>query len=246
MQQSPVGAPMGDLAVSAGSGAMFDRIAGRYDLLNRVMTAGIDIRWRHRAIAHCQLQAGMHVLDLATGTGDMAILAARSANVRVTGLDPSRGMLAQGERKVLAAGLQDRVHLGFGDAQAIDLPDQSVDAVTIGFGIRNVPDRPLALREIARVLKPKGRLVILEASEPQGHPLAWAARIHLRVVVPRLGAWLSGAPQEYRYLQASIADFPAAPRFAELIAAAGLAVVKVEPLLFGVAHLYVAEAPCMA
>lgn len=238
----PVGAPLPGLAVAGGSGAMFDRIAARYDLLNRVMTGGIDRRWRRLAIARLHLQPGMHMVDLATGTGDLAILAAQACDVRVTGLDPSLQMLARGRTKVERSGLQDRVTLQAGDAQSLPFAAGTVDAIAMGFGIRNVPDRDAALREMARVLRPGGRVAILEASEPRGHVLAWAARLHLRVVVPVLGAWLSGAPAEYRYLQRSIADFPPPDLFAAQMARAGLRMVAVEPMLLGVAHLYVAEA----
>ncbi len=218
---------------------MFDAIAGRYDLLNRLMTFGIDQRWRRLAVESLQLQPGARVLDLATGTGDLALMAARIVpTCTVVGIDPSIGMLAVGLGKVKAAGLTKRVDLRHGDACQLDIPDQFVDGVTMGFGIRNVTNRAKALREIARVLKPGARVCILEATEPTG-PLGAGARFHLKVVVPRIGALLARAPQ-YRYLQQSVAAFPAPHRFGEIMESSGLKVLEIRRLLFGVAHLFIA------
>lgn len=233
-QTSPAQAPRG------GSGEMFDAIAARYDLLNRLMSFGVDIRWRKRAVAEMKLVPGSRALDLATGTADLALQIARThPETEVVGLDPSSKMLAVGVRKVEEARLHPRVTLVQGDAQRLDFPDQSFDAVSIAFGIRNVPDRPAALREMARVTKPGGRVVILELSEPQGGFMGPLARFHIRSVVPWLGAALSGA-KEYRYLQQSIAAFPAPDDFAEVMRGAGLEVLSVTPLTFGVSCLYVA------
>jgi demethylmenaquinone methyltransferase/2-methoxy-6-polyprenyl-1,4-benzoquinol methylase len=224
-----------------GSGAMFDAIAPRYDLLNRLLSLGIDQGWRRRTVEALQLHAGHRVLDLATGTADLAIqIARRGDDIAVVGLDPSTGMLAIGRDKVAAAGLGDRVTLVEGDAEQLPFADASFDGVTIAFGIRNVPDRPRALREMARVVRPGGRVAILELSEPRGGILGPLARFHVHQVVPRLGALLSGA-REYRYLQQSIAAFPPPDEFAATMASSGLAVVEVAPLTFGVAALFVAE-----
>lgn len=224
-----------------GSGAMFDGIAHRYDLLNRVMSMGIDQRWRRLTIRALALQPGANLLDLATGTADMAILAARmQPAVRVLGVDPSRGMLEVGRRKVEQAGLSQRVRLEVGEAERLEMTDASVDGVCIAFGIRNVADRMQGLREMARVTRPGGRVAILELSEPRRGLLSPLARFHIRSVVPTLGALLSGA-HEYRYLQRSIAAFPPAEEFADMMRAAGLAVVSMTALTFGVCHLYVGE-----
>lgn len=238
---SPVGAPLGQLGVDGGSGAMFDRIARRYDSLNRVLTFGIDQHWRKRAVAELQIGVASRVLDLATGTADLAIMLAQSrADCAVVGLDVSAGMLAVGQEKVDRLGLTDRVTLRDGDAQKLPFQDASFNAISMAFGIRNVPDRAAALREMARVVRPQGRVVILEASEPTGGILGPFARFYLHAVVPRIGALLSGSPNEYRYLQESIADFPPPEQFAQKMRDAGLEVVEVIPLMFGVAHLYIA------
>lgn len=222
-----------------GSGEMFDRIARRYDTLNRVISLGIDRRWRRRTVAALRLPAGARVLDVATGTADLAIdIARRHPDATVVGLDPSRGMLAVGDTKLARRGLASRVSLVVGDAQALPYEAASFDAATIAFGIRNVPDRALGLRELARVVKPGGRVAVLELAEPRGGLLGRAARFHVHHVVPRLGALLSGS-REYRYLQTSIAAFPPAEAFAAMMDAAGLEVVEVAPLTFGVCTLYV-------
>jgi demethylmenaquinone methyltransferase/2-methoxy-6-polyprenyl-1,4-benzoquinol methylase len=231
------------MSATGGSGAMFDTIAPRYDLLNRILSLGIDQGWRRRTVAAVALAPGEVVLDLATGTGDLAIaLAASQAAATVIGLDPSEGMLRVARTKIAEEALAARIVLTLGDAQDLPLPDGSIDAVTIAFGIRNVPDRPRALAEMARVLRPGGRLAILELGEPRSGLLGPVARFHVHTVVPRIGALLSGA-RAYRYLEQSIARFPPAEEFADLIAATGLKIRRVDPLTFGVAHLYVADKP---
>jgi demethylmenaquinone methyltransferase/2-methoxy-6-polyprenyl-1,4-benzoquinol methylase len=229
------------LAVQDGSGAFFDRIAARYDLLNRIISLGVDQRWRRRAVRALELPDDGHALDLATGTADLAIRIARThPGTTVIGVDPSVGMLDVGRDKVTASGLDERVSLEVGDAQSLPFDDDDFDGTTIAFGIRNVPDRAAALREMARVTRPGGRVVVLELSEPRSGILGPLARFHIHEVVPRLGALLSGA-REYHYLQRSIAAFPPPREFAALCEESGLSVREVVPLTFGVACLYVAE-----
>lgn len=231
------------LAVRPGSGAFFDAIAKRYDLLNRILSLGIDKGWRRATVRTLQLGAGMRVLDLATGTADLAIEAARShPEVDVVGVDPSREMLAIGREKVHRSALATRLTLLEGDAQHIGEPSATFDAITMAFGIRNVPDRDAALREMVRVGKPGARVAILELGEPRSGILGPLARFHVRVLVPAIGALLSGA-REYRYLQTSIAAFPAPDAFAARMRAAGMTDVRVTPLTFGVCHLYTARVP---
>ena len=223
-----------------GSGEMFDKIAARYDMMNRVLSFGMDKGWRRRTVKALALGDKPHVLDLATGTGDLAIeIARRVPGATVIGIDPSSQMLAIAEKKVAKRGLAERVTLQVGDAQALPLANCSVDAATIAFGIRNVPDRVKGLRELARVVRPGGRICVLELGEPQKGVMGAAARFHCRQVIPRLGALLSGA-KEYKYLQRSMAAFPAAEEFARIMGTAGLHVIEVVPLTFGVCTLYVA------
>jgi demethylmenaquinone methyltransferase/2-methoxy-6-polyprenyl-1,4-benzoquinol methylase len=225
--------------VPTGSGAMFDGIAHRYDLLNRLMSFGVDRRWRKKTVAALELEGEARALDLATGTGDVAIaIARRHPGCEVIGLDPSPNMLAFGRRKCERRGLDQRVHLQLGDAEALPYASSSFDAITIAFGIRNVPDRARALREMARVTRPGGRIAILELGEPRRGPMAALARLHIHTLVPRMGALLSGS-REYRYLQRSIASFPPAEEFAAMMEEAGIRVLEVRPLTFGACHLYV-------
>lgn len=227
---------MTTLAPRPGSGEMFDGIAARYDLLNGILSLGQDARWRRLAVASLSLPAGGRVLDLATGTADVALRVARAhADATVLGLDPSRAMLARGREKVAAAGLAGRITLQVGVAEALPCGDASVDGVTIAFGIRNVPDRARALCEIARVLRPGRRVAVLELTNPPSR----LARFHVHRVVPRLGALLSaGTP--YGYLADSIAAFPTAREFAAALGDAGLRVVTVRPFALGATHLFVA------
>lgn len=224
--------------IRPGSGAMFDRIARRYDLVNRIVSLGIDRGWRKKAAR--AVGAATRVLDLATGTADLAIAVARQLPaVQIVGSDPSEAMLEVGRQKLVAGALSDRVALVRGEAEQIAQADRSFDAVTIAFGIRNVPDRVRALAEMARVTRDGGRVVVLELTEPRGGLLAPFARLHVHVLVPWLGALLSGAG-EYRYLEKSIARFPPASEFAAQMEAAGLTVLEARPLTFGVAHLFIA------
>ncbi|MCA9597323.1 MAG: bifunctional demethylmenaquinone methyltransferase/2-methoxy-6-polyprenyl-1,4-benzoquinol methylase UbiE [Myxococcales bacterium] len=222
-----------------GSGEMFDAIAPRYDLMNRLLSLGIDQSWRRQAVAALELADDARVLDLATGTGDLAIQIARThPTCHVVGLDPSENMLAVGRDKL--GDLGERVELVAGDAQALPFEDDTFDGVTIAFGIRNVVDRPAALREMARVTRDSGRVAILELSEPRDGLMAPFARFHVHTVVPFLGSLLSGH-REYRYLQRSIAAFPPAEEFAATMDASGLEVLEARRLSFGVCHLYIAR-----
>lgn len=223
-----------------GSGQMFDAIADRYDLLNRIISLGVDQRWRRLTVSKLELGERPKVLDLATGTADLAIRIAQThPDAQVVGLDPSVNMLAIGRDKARADALDGRVKLVEGDAQALPFDDDRFDGVTIAFGIRNVPDRAKALAEMARVTRPGGRVAILELSEPRSGLLGPLARFHVHHVVPTLGGLLSGK-KEYRYLQRSIAAFPPPEEFAALMRASGLEVLEVRPLTFGVCTLYVA------
>lgn len=225
-----------------GQGSMFDRIASRYDLLNRVLSLGLDHRWRRTLLESLEITPGNHVLDLATGTADVAILAAQHyPQSTLVGVDPSQKMLDIGVQKIRDQRVSDRVRLQVGTAEHLPFDNGSFDACCIAFGIRNVKDRPQGLREMRRILKVGGRVGILELSEPHAAWWAWPARFHVHTVVPFLGALLSGS-KEYRYLQQSIAAFPAPGAFASMLTDTGFANIKVKPVLFGVANIYSAKA----
>ena len=225
---------------SDGSGAMFDRIAGRYDLLNLVMTGGLDRRWRRRLVEAVvdATAPGDTILDLATGTADIAReILLRGPGRRVLGVDPSAGMLTRGAAKLATAGVSDRGRLLVGDGQLLPCADNSMAAACCSFGIRNVPDRLQGLRELARVVRPGGLIAILEASEPRDGVLAPLARWHLHRVVPRLGRWLAG-DNAYAYLERSVEAFPGPEEFSALMRQAGLVEVHVRRQSFGVAQIF--------
>ena len=221
---------------------MFDAIAGRYDVLNHVLSAGIDRRWRRRAIASLGLTGRERVLDLCTGTGDLAIAAMRAhpSAARVVGVDFAGAMLAIGERKVGASRLRRAIAFLRGDATRLPVADASVDAVTIGFGIRNVEDMPSACREIRRVLKPGGRLAILEFAVPSTPGFRQAYLWYLRHVLPRIGRAVSRHDGAYRYLQASIDAFASPDELVKLLRQNGFVDVRPIRLTFGSVILYTA------
>lgn len=230
---------MGESEIRAGSGRMFDAIAPRYDAMNRLLSLGIDQSWRRAAVRSAGLGPGSQVLDVATGTADLAILTAQmTPDARVTGVDPSGAMLEIGRKKVLARGLDARVELVTGDAEQLPFEADRFDASTIAFGIRNVPDRERGLAEMTRVTRPGGRVVVLELTEPPPGPLGALARVHVHTIVPALGAMLSGKA-EYRYLSRSIAAFPPSETFIGMMDRAGLTAIVATPFMFGVATLFV-------
>jgi demethylmenaquinone methyltransferase/2-methoxy-6-polyprenyl-1,4-benzoquinol methylase len=222
---------------------MFDQISTRYDLLNRLLSLGIDQRWRRRTVDALEPRPGHRLLDVATGTADLALMAARRhPGVRVDGVDPSPNMLAVGRRKVAAARLDGAVALREGRAEDLPWPTGTFDAAMIAFGIRNVPDRERGLAEMTRVTRTGGRVAVLELVEPRRGPLAPAARLWVHHAVPALGGLLSGAP-EYRYLQRSMAAFPPPEQFLDVMRAAGLRDLTIHRLGLGTCALLVGRVP---
>ena len=246
-----------------GSGAMFDSIASHYDIVNKVISLGSDEAWRRALVSSLELVPGKRVLDVATGTADVAIMMATWEQLSTTGqdkaattmppqrpkiigVDPSSKMLDIGRQKVTSADLDGTVVLQQGDAQNLRqlYGASSFDAASIAFGIRNIPDRVAALREMGRVVKPGGAVSVLEFSEPREGILAPAARFFVNHVVPRLGALASGgAREEYAHLQRSINHFPLPEEFAEEMKAAGtLSDVAYSMIHPGGVYLYTARA----
>ena len=221
---------------------MFDAIAGRYDLLNHVLSAGIDRHWRTRAIRSLQLTGRERVLDLCTGTGDLAIAAARAhpPAARVVGVDFARAMLRVGEDKLRRARLHDRIAMVQGDATRIPLGDASVDAVTIAFGIRNVERMDTACADMHRVLKPGGRLAILEFAVPTTPVISTLYVWYLNRVLPRIGRALSRHNAAYDYLPASIGAFASPDEFMNILRQAGFSAMAPVRLTFGSVILYTA------
>lgn len=221
---------------------MFDSIAPRYDLLNHLLSAGFDRRWRARAIDELGLEPGARVLDLCTGTGDLAIAAVRRGRAAsVVGVDFAGEMLKLARRKVGKLDVARAVRLVRGDATAIPLADASCAAVTIGFGIRNVADPAAALREIARVLRPGGQLAILEFGQPRVPGINTLYAWYFRYLLPLVGRLVSRHRSAYSYLPASVGAFPPPPEFARLIAVTGFSQVRTVPLTLGIVYLYTAR-----
>ena len=224
-----------------GSPAMFDQIAGRYDLLNRLLSLGLDGAWRRAAVEAMGLRPGDRVLDVATGTADLALATMRRApEARAVGMDPALEMLRRGLDKVREAGL--RIPLAAGDAQRLPFADGVFAAASIAFGIRNVPDRIAGLVEMRRVVRPGGRVVVLELARPEGHLLAPLARWYVRWVVPVIGAAVSRGVA-YRYLRDSMEAFPSPDDFLEQMERAGLREPRCKTLPPGACHLFTGLVP---
>ena len=221
---------------------MFDAIAPRYDLLNHVLSAGLDKRWRDRAVDALGLASGARVLDLCTGTADLAIATARRVpRVSVIGVDFSGAMLRLGLGKIRSQQLEPAIELVRGDATRIPLSAASCDAATIAFGIRNVDEPERALAELARVLRPGGRLAILEFGQPSIPGIRRLYSWYFRYLLPAIGRLVSKHTSAYSYLPASVGAFPPPAEFAELIAKHGFLRVRPVSLTFGIVYLYVAE-----
>lgn len=220
---------------------MFDRIAPRYDLLNRLLSAGVDTRWRKRAVDVLGLGPQARVLDLCTGTADLLIEALRRwPERRGIGVDLSAAMLVRGATKLARGGWAPRAGLACGDGERLPLASGAFDGALVSFGIRNIGDPAAALHELLRVLRPGGRLVVLEFSMPPG-VLGPLYRFYFAQVLPRVGGLLSGDPGAYAYLPASVARFPAPETFAALMTTSGFARVEMTKLTGGVAYVYSGE-----
>ncbi|MBI4263615.1 MAG: bifunctional demethylmenaquinone methyltransferase/2-methoxy-6-polyprenyl-1,4-benzoquinol methylase UbiE [Acidobacteria bacterium] len=220
---------------------MFDAIAPRYDLLNRVLSAGIDRRWRARAIRTLALTGGERLLDVCTGTADVALQARAAA--RVLGVDFAPAMLSIGLRKVRTAGEANRITFARGDAARLPVADRSVDAVTVAFGIRNVQHPEVACLEMARVLRSGGRLAILEFGVPRVPGVSTLYLWYFRHLLPLVGRAVSGHTAAYTYLPASVGTFPPPAAFMDRLREAGFTDVRADSLTLGIVYLYTARKP---
>ena len=222
---------------------MFDAIAARYDFLNHLLSAGFDRGWRRRAIRSLRLRGGETVVDVCTGTGDVALAAARGGASRVLGVDFAGEMLRLGVGKVRGGKSGSQIWLVRGDATRVPAASASADGATAAFGIRNVEEPPRALAEMFRVLKPGGRLAILEFSIPRS-PLVRAVYLpYFRHVLPRIGRLVSGHGSAYTYLPVSVGAFIPPDVMARLLSECGFTAVAATPLTFGVVTLYTAVRP---
>jgi len=236
---------------------MFDKIAFRYDFLNRFLSGGIDIYWRRRAIRELTGQGhkggvtgssigagteGREVLDVATGTGDMAIMLTKYLSpVRVTGIDISKGMLEIGRQKIARLKLEDRVALIEGDSEAIRFPDNHFDAITVAFGVRNFENLEKGLQEMLRVLKPGGRLVVLEFSKPKTPGIRQLYDLYLRLVAPGVGRMISSSREAYQYLNDSVRAFPEGEDFVRILDKTGYVHTGLRRLSLCICSIYIGE-----
>ncbi len=219
---------------------MFSAIAPRYDLLNRLLSAGRDRVWRREAIRATALDRDGRLLDVCTGTGDMALEAARQfPDAQIVGVDFSRPMIALGEAKVANARLTDRIQLQAAPAEALPFPDESFDAATVAFGLRNLPDRQRGLHEMYRVVKSGGCAVVLEFTTPTNPLVRHAYLWYFHRVLPWIGRLVSRHPSAYSYLPASVAHFPSPEGLAVWIRDAGFAEVSFRLLTGGIVAIHV-------
>ena len=222
---------------------MFNDISGRYDFLNKFLSFGLDIGWRNRLSRYLPKNSNLKLLDLATGTGDV-ILTLMKRCPRITsavGIDMADQMLEIGRKKVEQAGFAQKIKLQPGNANHTMFDHDIFDAVTIAFGIRNVPEPMRVLAEMQRVLKKGGRALVLEFSIPQNPIIKAVSLFYLRNILPFLGAFISGNPKAYRYLNQTVEIFPHGEEFCAMLEEAGFQNVKAIPLTFGIATIYQGE-----
>lgn len=220
---------------------MFDQVAPRYDRANQVLSLGIHHRWRKRLVSAACASTGMRVLDCATGTGDLAFAFKRAVGEsgHVSGLDFSPQMIALAKTKPEKQ--THPVDFLLGDVLALPFPDSSFDISSIAFGIRNVDDPVAGVKELARVVRPGGRVAVLEFGQPDGAMFSRLYRWYSNRVIPTIGGWITGEPISYRYLTESSAAFPAGDRFVELMQKTGaFSSIAVTPLTFKIAYIYIA------
>ena len=227
--------------------AMFDNIAPAYDRLNDIMSFGVARAWRRAAVRRVRRTVAGHgiengaaqILDLATGTGDMAVkMALKMPGAHITGADLSEGMLALARHKAEKTGCSGRVEFHKAEAEQLPFSDGEFDAVTVAFGVRNFGDIPQGLREIQRVLRPGGRVFILEFSTPRGKIFGGAYRFYFHRVLPLIGGGISSDRAAYSYLPGSVEEFPAPERFVQMMEEAGFSQCRAEKFTGGVAYIY--------
>ena len=217
---------------------MFDHIAYRYDFLNRFLSCGIDVVWRKKLLSELKEVHPRILLDVATGTGDVAILAAsRLKPERIVGIDISQGMLDVGRKKITKLLLNKQIELIQGDSEAINSPDNTFDAVTVAFGVRNFEDIEKGLSEILRVLKPGGKLAILEFSKPAGS-FRWLYNFYMNTVAPFFGKLFSKDKEAYQYLHSSVKAFPEGKTFLHILEQVGFKETSLNRLSLGICTIY--------
>lgn len=219
---------------------MFNNIAGKYDFLNHFLSLGIDKGWRKKAIATIAAIQPKTILDVATGTGDLAIEAAKLNPEKIVGIDIAAQMLDVGRVKLKEKGLDQLITMQVGDSEALPFADNSFDAITCAYGVRNFENLQAGLKEMNRVLRPGGRLAILEFSHPKTFPVKQGYQFYFKYILPTLGKLVSKHSTAYSYLPESVMAFPEGQRFCEILAGCGFKETKARPLTLGITTLYTA------
>lgn len=218
---------------------MFNQIAFRYDFLNRFLSGGIDVYWRRRALRELKALAPQHLLDVATGTADVAIMASKLLKpVTITGIDISEGMLELGKKKIDKLQLNKQIQLFTGDSEAINFPNQSFDGITVAFGVRNFENLRTGLAEMLRVLKPGGKLVVLEFSRPKQTAFKKLYNFYMRMVTPGVGKLISKNREAYQYLNDSVQKFPEGNDFLTIMNEVGYTATYLITLTGGICTIY--------
>jgi demethylmenaquinone methyltransferase/2-methoxy-6-polyprenyl-1,4-benzoquinol methylase len=222
---------------------MFNRISERYDLLNRILSLSLDVKWRKKLTQMLPDRSHQIVLDLATGTADVILSLFKYSNKikQAVGLDMAPEMLQIGRKKIALQNLQKKVQILPGDAENIPFADNIFDTITIAFGIRNLINVQQGLREMFRVLKPKGRLLVLEFSLPDNRFIGTVYLFYFRKILPKIGSWFSGDKYAYHYLNQTVETFPYGKSFCNVLYTAGFQNIIAQPLTFGLASIYIAE-----
>ncbi|MBN2745084.1 MAG: bifunctional demethylmenaquinone methyltransferase/2-methoxy-6-polyprenyl-1,4-benzoquinol methylase UbiE [Bacteroidales bacterium] len=217
---------------------MFNSIAHRYDFLNHVLSFGVDYYWRHRVLKIVKQAKPTTILDIATGTADLAILMSKAKPKKIIGIDISASMLQKGREKVMNKGLGELIELSLGDAEELDFPDNHFDLAMVAFGVRNFENLEKGLQEIRRVIKPGGQLLILEFSKPQHFPLKQLYNFYSFKILPLIGKIVSSDASAYTYLPKSVAHFPTYNDFVSIMRHVGFKENKFQKLTGGIATIY--------
>ncbi len=220
---------------------MFDTISKNYDGLNRIISLGIDIKWRKEVVEIVGKNNPKQILDIATGTGDLALMMSKLAPERIVGLDISEGMLEVGKQKIAKARLSDKIEMIVGDSEEMPFSDHTFDAITVSFGVRNFANLDKGIKEIARVLKPTGVLVILETSNPTKFPFKQGYKLYTNLFLPIVGKLFSKDKVAYSYLSESANSFPFGRAFNNILEKNGFKHTEHKPVTFGVATIYTAR-----
>lgn len=220
---------------------MFDNISGRYDFLNHILSMNIDKSWRRKVVRMATETQPQAILDVATGTADLAIALQKTHPKEIVGVDISQGMLDVGQKKITGKGLTNLIQLKLGDSEDLPFEDNRFDLATVAFGVRNFENLEKGLQEILRVLKPGGKLIVLEFSQPDSFPFRQLYRFYFKNILPTIGRIISKDSSAYTYLPDSVDAFPYGSAFTQIMSRCGYANPQAQKLTFGVANIYQAS-----